>query len=113
VGLLLADQTTEVAQRVEVGDAGQQHPCAVTVDDGLGLASVAAARLREVVEDRYQLNVVAGRGRRDLGQVRQRRDVAGLVQAQQQRQLEPPAGHGGSLVGAVDDLGQQRQEDRP
>ena len=43
----------------------------------------------------------------------QRRDVAGLVEAQQQRELEPAAGQRGALVGAVDDLRQQRQEDRP
>ena len=111
--LLLAGQSREVAQRVQVGHPRQQHPRAVAVDHGLGLAAVAAARLGEVVEDRDELDVVAGRGRGDLGQVGQRRDVAGLVEAQQQRQLQPPPGQGGPLVGAVDDLRQQRQEDRP
>ena len=65
------------------------------------------------MEDRDQLDVVARRGRGDLGQVRQRRDVAGLVEAQEQRPLEPAAGERRAFVGAVDDLAEQREEDRP
>ncbi len=102
--LLLADQPGEVAERLEVGDARQQHPRAVAVDDRLGLLPVAAAGLREVVEDRDELDVVARRGRRDLREVRERRDVARLVEADEQRQREPPALLVGELVGAVDHL---------
>jgi len=65
--LLLAGQSREVPQRVEVGHAGQQHPRAMAVDDRLGLLAVAAAGLGEVVEDRHQLDVVAGRGGRHPG----------------------------------------------
>ena len=83
------------------------------VHDRLGLTAVATAGLREVVEDRDELDVVARRRRGDLGEVRQRCDVARLVQAQQQRQREPSARQRRALVGAVDDLGEQRQEDRP
>ncbi len=56
---------------------------------------------------------MARRRRGDLGQVRQRRHVARLVEAQQQWQFEPAAGERRALVRAVDDLREQREEDRP
>ena len=58
-GLLLADQPGEVAQRLEVGDARQQHPRPVAVHARLGLLAVTRAGLGQVVEDRDQLDVVA------------------------------------------------------
>jgi hypothetical protein len=57
----------------------------MAVDDRLGLLAVARARLGEVVEDRDELDVVARRRRSDLGEVRERCNVAGLIEAQQQR----------------------------
>src|SRR5437868_9813992 len=57
-----AHQPREIAQRLEVGHSGQQHPGPVAVHDRLRLLAVATARLSEIVEDRHELDVVAWRG---------------------------------------------------
>jgi len=83
----------------------------VAVDHGLGLASVPGVRLCEVVEDGDELDVVARRGRRDLCEVGERRDISELVEAEKQRCGETPAVEVGLLVGVVDEFAEQREED--
>ena len=110
--LLLTGEPGEVAQRFQIGYARQQHPRPVAVDHGFGLLAVAAARLSQVVEDRHQLDVVAGRGGGNLSEVRQRGDIARLIQADQQRQLETAAIQSRPFVRSVDHLREQCQEER-
>ncbi len=94
--LLLAEGVAEVLERRPVADPGGEQPRAVVGEDRLGaLAPPAVGGLADVLEDAEQLHALAGAGRGDLVEVRQRRDVRDLVQGEQQRRVDRLAGPGG------------------
>jgi hypothetical protein len=77
---LVADETGEVAERLQVRNTWQEHASAVAVDNRFRLASIARSRLREVVEDRDELDVVTRRRGGDLGEVWERRNVPEFIE---------------------------------
>ena len=74
------------------------------------VASPAVGGLAHVLKHREELHALAGAGRGDLVEVRERRDVRRLIQREQQRWLHRFAGLGGALERARGDVGEQRRE---
>jgi len=109
--LFLAEHGTEVVERGAVGDPGAEQPRDVVGHHRLGaVAPPALADLAEVLKHRQNLHALAGRGRGDLAQVRQRRDVGRLVEAQKQRRVDRPPGPRAAREGLLDDRVDQRRE---
>jgi hypothetical protein len=109
--LFLAEHGAKVVQRGSVTDARPEQARAVVGDDRLGaLAAEAVGDLAEVLKHRQQLHALARWGGGDLIEVWQRRDAGGLVEAQQQRRVDRPAGARRALERVGHDVGDQRGE---
>ena len=109
--LFLAQHGTKVVERGAVGDPGAEQPRDVVGHHRLGaVAAPALADLAEVLKDREDLHTLAGRGRGDLAEVGQRRDVGGLVEAQQQRRVDRLPGPRRAREGLLDDGVDERRE---
>ena len=80
-------------------------------DDRLGaVAAPAVVALGDVLQHAEQVHALPGAGGGDLVEVRERRDVADLVQGEQQRRVDRAAGLGAALIRAGDDVGDERGE---
>src|SRR5207253_2683016 len=79
----LAKQASDVLERVGVGYARADDARPVVVDYRAGTRTPAIAQLGQVLEDRDELDPLAGRGRSEGVQVAQRRNVRGLVEDEQ------------------------------
>jgi hypothetical protein len=109
--LLVAERVLEVVERRAVADAGAEQAGAVVGDDRLGaVAAPAVGGLADVLDDGQQLDALAGSGRGDLVEVRQRRDVRDLVEREQQRRVDRLSGRRGALERGGGDVGDERGE---
>jgi hypothetical protein len=64
----------------------------VVVDDRVCFAAPPLVDLGEVLDDRHELEPLAGTGGGDLIEVGKRRDIRRLVEHEEQRALDRPAG---------------------
>lgn len=109
--LLLAQHGAKVLERRAVADPRPEQPCAVVGDDRLGaIAAPAIADLADVLKHAQELDSLAGASGGDLIEIGQRRDVGGLIEAEQQRRIDRAARRRRAVKRGGHHVGDQRRE---
>lgn len=92
-------------------DPRPEQPCAVVGDDRLGaIAAPAIADLADVLKHAQGLDSLAGASGGDLIEIGQRRDVGGLIEAEQQRRIDRAVRRRRAVKRGRHHVGDQRRE---